>query len=96
MTAEIGSDFGRAEGVWTRLSPALRSAILLRGAPPKLCAGSSARPGAAPPRTPPRNARNRHGRLAPPPPRPDSRVRHFLPCEERVRRGGGLFPFAQV
>lgn len=70
MTAEIGSDFGRAEGVWTRLSPALRSAVLLRGAPPKLCAGSSARPGAAPPRTPPRNARNRHGRLAPPPPGP--------------------------
>lgn len=86
------SVYSRAEGVWRCLSPLLRSAVLLllllRGAPLKLCAGSSTGPGAAPPRTPPRSARNRHGHLGSP--FPASRLPGTsLPPVRKWRAGGG-------
>lgn len=79
-TSVMVSGFGRAEGVWTRLSLVSRSAVLLRN-----CAESSACLWTAPPRTPPRNARNRHGRLGPLP----LFTCTSLPCGER---GGGGAP----
>lgn len=93
--AGIGSGFSRAEGVWRRLSPVLRSAVLLlfRGVPPKLCAGSSTHPGTATPRTPPRNTRNRHGHFGssspPTPPFPGTSLPPMRGAGESQWRAGG-------